>query len=228
MNLSRSGVWHWRHAVVAGTTLFAFASMPAGAAFDFISHNGLEACWTTSKDAATMSALIVDLVDGAPGCIPANDMGSPAYCYTSVCSGGQPGCPTVLHGKMSTYAEGASRFDTTGGLDSVSGKITIIGQECDFSVDTTNVSVIFPVNYSALPEYGLIPDGNNGYYLTQVTVGDVAVNGLTSGDVSLSGNITCSILDVGSAFVSILATVRPSIELAVQPTLDYAWCPWPF
>jgi len=228
MNLARGRDWCWRRGVAAGTALLAFASTPAGAAFDFIWHNGMDACWSTSKNAATMSVLIVDLVEGAPACIPANEQGSPAYCYTSMCSGGQAGCPTVLHGKTSLYVEGASRFDTIGGLDSVSGKLTVFGTECDFSVDTTNAALEFPVNYSVLPEYGLIPDGNNGYYLTQVTVGDVAVNGLTAADVSLSGNILCSTINIGNVFDSILATVRPSIESAVQPSLDYAWCPWPF
>lgn len=207
--------------------LFAFAaSAPAGSTFEFVAHNGFEACWSTAKDKNTLGALILDYIEGAPGCIAA----SSSYCYSTVCSGGQAGCPTVLHGSLAQYAQGQSRFDVQGGLDSIAGKIMVplIG-ECDFSIDTSNVTLDYPILYSALPEYGLVPDGNNGYYQTAVQIGSVNVSGLTGGAVNVSGNIACAAANIGLAvFSSMLADVGPSIETVVQPTLDYAWCPWPF
>lgn len=208
-------------------TLFAFAaSAPAEPTFEFVAHNGFEACWTTSKDKNTLGALLLDYIEGAPGCIAANS----SYCYNTVCSGGQAGCPTVLHGSSAQYSPGQSRFDVQGGLDSIAGKVMVplIG-ECDFSIDTSSVTLDYPILYSALPEYGLVPDGNNGYYLTAVGVGSVNVTGLTGGAVNISGNFACLAASFGLAtFSNILADVAPSIETAVQPTLDHAWCPWPF
>lgn len=218
-----------RYRIGVCATLIAFAASAAAEPFEFVAHNGFEACWSTSKDATTMSQLIVDLVDGAPGCIPANTGGDVSSCYTSVCSGREAGCPTVLHGGSSQYAQGQSRFDAQGGLDSVAGKVTFSGLECDFSINTANVVLYYDISYFALPEYGLVADGNNGYYLTALQVNNVSATGLTGGDVSISGNILCSAANFSSGFFTgMLAQVQPSIQSAVQPTLDHAWCPWPF
>ena len=121
-------------------------------------------------------------------------------------------------------------FDTQGGLDSVAGKVTIplIG-ECDFTIDTSNVVLYYTIDYSALEYYGLVPDGNNGYWLSVAHADNVTVQGLTSSKVTLSGSLPCSVsIPTVSLFNGILSEVWASIESAVQPTLDYPWCPWPF
>lgn len=197
--------------------------------FEFIDHNGFEACWSGSKDNAGMEQLLVDLVDGAPGCISAVTSGDFTFCYTSTCDGGQAGCPTVLHAASSQYQSGTGRFDTVGGLSSVSGKATLpLVGECDFSIDTTNVSLYYPVNYYIDPDYGgLIPDGNNGFYLTALSIGDVQVSGLAGAAVSYGGSIGCTIAAIPLSYAtSILAQVQPSLEALVLPTLDIPRCPY--
>lgn len=216
----------------ASVALLGFLSSAAAEPpFEHITHNSFEACWSQSKDATSLAALIVDSVEGAPGCIPAvTNSATTNYCYTSVCSGGQAGCPTVLHGATSQLHQGTTSFDTQGGLDSVAGKVTIpITGECDFTIDTSNVVLNYTIDYSALEYYGLVPDGNNGYWLSVAHAANVTVQGLTSNQVSLSGSLPCSISSPSVAlFNGILAGAQDSIESAVQPTLAYPWCPWPF
>ena len=213
----------WRVGTCA--VFLAFAAHGHAQGIEFIAHNGFEACWSTAKDETAFRALIFDSVEASPGCIPENTGGNPAYCYTTTCAGGVPGCPTVLHGGPSVFAQGTYRFDAQGGLDSVSGKMTASGIECDFSISTSNVTLHYALNY-----YGpLVADGNNGYYLTAFRLGAVDATGLTAGDVTLSGGLACSFVNVGLGFYAgMLAQVAPSIESALQSTLDYAWCPWPF
>lgn len=232
MNHRGDGSWlRGRRRIGACAALLAFAaSAAAQSTFEFVAHNGFEACWTTAKDKTTLAALIVDYIEGAPGCIPANPGGNPSFCYDTVCTGGVAGCPTILHASSAQYAQGQSRFDVQGGLDSIAGKITfpLVG-ECTFSIDTSNITLEYPISYYSLPEYGLVADGNNGYYLTGLNVGDMVVTGLTGSAVSVGGNLACVTASFGLGYFSgVLVGVAPSIDTAVQPTLDYAWCPWPF
>lgn len=191
---------------------------------DLVIHNGFEACWVSSVDRLTLGALIVAAVDGAPGCVPAVTSGSLPYCYTTTCAGGLPGCPTVLRGGQAIYAPGTQRFDATSGLDAVSGKITVFGVECDFAIDTRHVTLSYGAQYA-----DFAPDGNDGSLPSALAIVNASASGLQSGDYSLSGQPLCSVQNPGlSTFAAILTSVQPSLESALQPTLDYAWCPVPF
>ena len=206
--------------------LLAFASgAQAQAGLDLVAHHGFEVCWSRSVDATSLAAQIVDSIDGAPGCVPASTGGGTQFCYTTTCAGNVPGCPTVLRGGQAAYAAGSDRFDVQSGLDSIFGKVTLplIG-ECDFSINTSNVTQSYSINYQ-----NLVTDGNNGYYPTVLSANNVFSTGLTAADWTLTGGISCSLANLGAGFFQdVLAEVSPSIEVAVLSTLDHPWCPYPF
>jgi len=208
--------------IVAATFIITFAAPTL--AGDLVMRSGFEACGPQSVDKTVLSSLIVAAVDGEPACIPAVTTGSFTYCYSTTCSDGTAGCPTVLHGGQAEHVPSTNRFDATSSLDSVSGKMAILGTECDFAIETGDITLNYSVEYS-----NFIADGNNGSKPETLTVLDMSASGMRDSDYIVVGPAACYLpASPLTLYSNMLAKVRPSVESTLQPTLEYAWCPIPF
>lgn len=206
----------------------AFAQQGQAQTVDLVNHNGFEACWSRALTEPDFLLLHSATIEGAPGCLLANPGGDPEICTASMCAGGVPGCPITLHaGQFSTYlinlVGGYMEIDATSGLDPFSGSLNTSGLSCTFNViNTTNVVASYGLHYP------LQLDGNNGYYTTALSLGTVSVTGLTSNDVTITGGITCSFLNPGTAFFtnSLSQAIAESIPMVLPPaTVGQSLCP---
>lgn len=191
---------------------------------DLLMRSGFEACGPQSVDKSVLSSLIVAAVNDAPACIPAVTTENFTYCYSTICADGTAGCPTILHGGQAAHLPSTNRFDAISTLDSVSGKMAILGTECDFAIQTNNITLNYTVDYS-----NFSADGNNGATPGTLNVLNVSAIGMGDLDYSVSGPPICNLPAFPlTLYSNMLAKVQPSVESALQPTLDYAWCPFPF
>jgi len=196
---------------------------------DLISHNGFEVCWPKAVTESSLLSQMGSSLEGVAGCIPAST-GSFSMCTTTMCPGNVAGCPITLRSRGSAtmntldIAGGTATIDVPGNVDPFSAPVTLpVVGDCTLNIiNTDNLTVYFPV-------YVLLhPDGNDGYYASDTTIGTLNLVGLTSDDVTITGGISCAIASFGlsPAITAITSGAGPAGSVAIQQATDgQSMCP---
>jgi hypothetical protein len=223
--LTRTGRWGRMAAglVIAATTDTAFAQTG-----DLVIHNGFEQCWSKALTKNAFLETLAAAAEGTDACIPAAEDGS--ACATSTCTDGSAGCAVTLRAGQYSYgqilpANGFMQVDASIGFDPFSMPVVVptVGSCTINFLDTTGVLIQYPLHYA------LQPDGNSGFYASDLLIGSSVVTGLTSDKVALTGGFGCQLASLGTGFfVSILAEqLALAFSTAYAPTVGESLCPLP-
>jgi len=144
--------------------LAASADSTAQFAYDLVSHNGFEACWSKAITKPQFLGLLKSAIDGTTGCIlyvGYTDSGFDwQMCPNPACAGGVGGCPVTLHAGAFTGDFATGQFSGSGTADDISVDMFYSGVTSGTcTLKFTNLTQTYS------PFFYVEPDGNSGDHM---------------------------------------------------------------
>lgn len=145
--------------------LAASAGSTAQFAYDLVTHNGFEACWSKAITKPQFLGLLKSTIDGTTGCILYAAYADSGFnwqtCLNPACPGGVGGCPVTLHTGTFNGDFATGQFSGSGTADDISVDMyyynDVTGGTCTLKL--TNLTQTYS------PLFYVQPDGNNGDYM---------------------------------------------------------------